>query len=561
MYRSVLRADPNYAEAHYGLSSLLTELRRHDDASREVKRAIKLAPGVGRYHAALGNVHFAVKDFERARAAYQQAARLEPNSGEHRFNLALALDRLGDREGAERELREGVRRAPSHVPCHVNLGQLLSDTGRFHDAIEVLEKATAMSPNSIHAWISLGNALRFSEQGERAVAAYRRAVQLAPGHAQVLMNLGQMLREIGHTEEAVATLRQAVAAAPDLVSARLALAQATRHARSDEEFEVIENLAKQPEAHGVRAADVLFAHSKVLDDVGDHDGAFAQMLAANAARRATFSYSIDDERTRFDRIRAVFDAQRVASFTGLGHPDATPVFVIGMPRSGTTLVEQILASHPDVEGAGETDHLATVLAAKTLPGGHPEAFVAADAEAVRAAGAGYVERLRRGRSEVRFIVDKQPTNFVFAGAIRAILPNAHIVHCVRDARDTCLSVLRQNFEHDLRFAFDQVEVARYHLLYEQLMAHWHAVLGPGAVLDVRYEDLVTDLEGGARRMLDHLGLPWDPTVLEFHRTARTVRTASLEQVRRPVYTASIGQWRRWQERLRPMLDVLDALAV
>jgi hypothetical protein len=253
------------------------------------------------------------------------------------------------------------------------------------------------------------------------------------------------------------------------------------------------------------------------------------------------------------RVRAVFTADLLQQRGGAGEPSAVPVFILGMPRSGTTLVEQVLASHCQVFGAGERAELSAAVAAWA---GFPEAVADADDAVLRALGARHVAALRRLAPGALRITDKTPAHFLYIGLLRLVLPNARIIHVRRDPRDTCLSCFATPFTSGQPFAFDLAELGRYYRAYDALMAHWRALLPASAMLEVRYEDVVADLEGEARRIVGYCGLGWDESCLQFHRTRRVVRTASAAQVREPLYRGSIGRWRAYGEALRPLLDAL-----
>lgn len=554
LYRQAIKADRQNPEAHHLLAVLCFARQRLPDGIRSVQQALALDGGRAASHALLGNLEFAAGRFVRARNAYRRASEIEPRQAGHRFALGLALDRAGDVDGAVRSYEAGVELAPGDVRIRVNLGEALVRVGRARDAVEILSRATELAPRERAVWLNLARAARDIGDVDTALDAYARILELEPADARALVSRAQVLREAGRIGDAVQDLLRSIETAPELAEARLTLFATRRQTERDAQFDWLEQAVANPPAPGVAEHDIHFAHAKVLSDLGDVDAAFSALHRANRARRSRMDFRIEDVHSRFARIRAVFDPGRVADLRGLGHRDRTPIFVVGMPRSGTSLVEQILASHSQVHGAGETHWLPEVL--ENLPGGFPDGFVDGGAEHIAKAGRDYVARLRGSAPDVPRIVDKLPMNFLRIGAIRAALPDAVILHCIRDPRDTGLSIYRQNFEQDLGFAFDLEEIGRYHRAYEDLMQHWHDVLGDGAILDVRYEDLVTDLEGQVRRILDACDLTFEPACLEFHRTERAVRTASLQQVREPIYDSSVGAWRRHESELGPLLTAL-----
>jgi Sulfotransferase family len=303
-----------------------------------------------------------------------------------------------------------------------------------------------------------------------------------------------------------------------------------------------------------------FALGKAYADLKDYTRSFKHLLAANAAKRGAIAY---DERATFalfDRIERVFSPELLNSRAGGGEPSDRPIFVLGMPRSGTTLDEQVLASHPAVHGAGELTTFREALRAVSPPNtAYPDVVPFLDQAAFGCIGAEYIKRLTALAAEAEHVTDKMPSNFLYAGLIHLALPNAVIIHAMRNPIDTCISCFSKLFKPgEQHFTYDLGEIGRYHLGYQRLMAHWRRVLPPGRILDVHYEDMVSDLEGQARRILAHCGLPWDERCLSFHETDRPVRTASAMQVRQPIYTSAVERWRVYEEFLGPLLSALGA---
>jgi hypothetical protein len=305
-----------------------------------------------------------------------------------------------------------------------------------------------------------------------------------------------------------------------------------------------------------------FAQAKAYADLKDHKRSFERLLSGNALKRAKIHYDEAAALGLFDRIEAVFSAKllREKEKPGGGDPSSVPIFVLGMPRSGTTLVEQILASHPQVHGAGELKTFNDVVLEVRGPGGqtipYPDFVPGLDARALGQIGARYLAEIKKLAPDAPHITDKMPSNYYFAGLIHLALPHARIVHTVRDPVDTCISCFSKLFTAEQNHTYDLAELGRYHRRYQKLMEHWRRVLPPGRILDVRYEEVVGDLEGQARRILAHCGLPWDARCLSFHATDRPVRTASASQVRQPIYNSAVGRWRVYEEFLGPLLAAL-----
>ncbi len=304
-----------------------------------------------------------------------------------------------------------------------------------------------------------------------------------------------------------------------------------------------------------------FALGKGLEDVGDYPRAFEHWLEGNALRRREVEYNETAYQRAFQAITERFDQSLLDRFGGVGDPSPVPIFIVGMPRSGTTLVEQILASHPQVQAAGELSHLHRV--ASTVPDADgrviafPQSIARLDGDGFRRMGQAYLASLPTlGDGKTR-ITDKMPTNFAYVGLLRLILPNARIIHTVRDPVDTCVSCFSRLFPAGVTFSYDLAELGCYYRWYHELMEHWRTVLPAGAMLDVVYEDVIDDLEAQARRLIDYCGLPWDDRCLRFHQTNRPIKTASNVQVRRSLYRSSLARWRRYEAYLEPLLIELE----
>jgi hypothetical protein len=305
-----------------------------------------------------------------------------------------------------------------------------------------------------------------------------------------------------------------------------------------------------------------FALAKAYGDLGDHDAGFRRLLSGNARKRARIRYDETAALGYFGSIQSTFTPEllREKEKLGGGSASAAPVFILGMMRSGSTLVEQILASHPQVHGAGELRTLTRLTQLVQSPGGNPVAYPefvpGLDAGALRQFAAHYLADIRRLAPEALHVTDKMPENFFFAGLIHLILPNARIIHTVRDPVDTCVSCFSRLFTAEQNHTYELGELGRYYRRYQTLMAHWREVLPPGRMLEVRYEEVVADLETQARRIIAHCGLEWDPRCLSFHATERPVRTSSVAQVRQPLYPSAVGRAHRYEAFLGPLRQAL-----
>jgi len=361
-----------------------------------------------------------------------------------------------------------------------------------------------------------------------------------------------LLNEVGRADDAMAAYDRALAAFPASAAAWFGRADLKKFTPDDPDLARMELLLASGgiERHG-NLAFLRYALAKAWLDAGDIESGFHHLDSGSRMVRATLGWDADAADRQMAATAQIFTPALLAGSRG-GIPSDLPVFVLGMPRSGTTLIEQILASHPSVHGAGELATLGRLANGIGFPGAVPRL----SAEDFTALGRRYLDRvepLAAGKSRV---VDKMPGNFLFAGLIRLILPNARIIHCRRDPVDTCLSCYMKLFSGEQGFTYDLTELGRFHQGYQRLMAHWRDVLPPENFIEVDYESVVEDLEGQARRLIAFCGLDWNPSCLDFHQNTRAVRTASVTQVRQPIYKSSVGRWRRYQDHLGPLLAAL-----
>jgi tetratricopeptide (TPR) repeat protein len=419
-----------------------------------------------------------------------------------------------------------------------------------------------LEPGNARAHYNLGNMLRAKTDYEAAIAHYKQALAGKPDFVDAWNNMGVVLAERGDIDDAREAYQKAVEADPTRAAYHRNLASSKRFEPGDSQLAVMEQLIKNPASVPEPArVDLQFALGKAYADLREHERSFRHLLAGNKLKRAQIGYDEAETMGYMQRIRTVFDAELLAAKAGGGEPTPTPVFIVGMPRSGTTLIEQIIASHPKAIGAGELSDLDNIVQSLAgLNGGalrFPEVVATMSGEQLRQVGARYVAAVGALAPTAERVADKMPWNFHFPGLIHLALPNARIIHARRDPVDTCLSCFSILFDGDgNRFTYDLGELGRFYRAYDSLMAHWRAVLPPGLMLEVQYEEVVGELEKQARRIIAHCGLEWDDACVAFYKTRRPVRTSSVAQVRQPIYHSSVGRWRPYREQLRALLEEL-----
>jgi tetratricopeptide (TPR) repeat protein len=499
---------------------------------------------------------------ETAIASFEQALAARPDYAEAHTNLGRALLALERTREAVACFERAIAIRPELAEAHNNLGTALAALRRDDEATTCFRRALEINPGYGAAWANLGNAWMRARREAEALACYERVLASPSRDPDAYSNVADGLLAIGRVDESRRVLETAIEYWPSRPELYGALARSKRFTADDAHLSAMETLARDADAHGeLPQASLHFALAKAYGDIARHDQAFRHLLDANALKRDTVAYDETQVLGFLDRVRTAFNADLMARYRGAGVAASVPVFIVGMPRSGTTLIEQILASHPAVYGAGEIDDFPAAVSRLTGPDGLPlalpDAAPALSDAHLRELGTAYLARIQAQAPHAERITDKLPFNFFYAGLIHLALPDARIIHLRRDPIDTCLSCFATNFAGVSQpFSYELGELGRYYRAYDAVMAHWRDVLPGGVMLEVRYEDVIDDLEAQARRLVAHCGLAWDPACLAFHTTARPVHTASAAQVRQPIYRSSIARWRPYAAMLTPLFDAL-----
>jgi tetratricopeptide (TPR) repeat protein len=544
-YRRALRQSPDFAEAHNNLGHALLDLGQFDEAAASCRRAAELKPGLAEAHDNLGSAHLALGRPDDALASYRRALEIEPEFAEAHSNLGNVWLELGGIDEALASYRRALAIDPNLAEAHNNLGNGLRTLGKLEEAAASYGRALEINPKFAEAHCNLGVTLRLQGNTADAQSSCRRALEINPRSAAALVALADSSADTGQFAQAEELFKRAIAAQPDSPEAWAGLARTRKMTVAD--------VAWLAQAHRIAAKglpprrEICLRHAigKYFDDVQDFEQAFANFRRANELTSLRRAKHDRGQLTRtVEVIMRSWDRNRVRQRTDANESER-PVFIVGMLRSGTSLVEQILASHHAVFGAGELTFWSAAWAAHAASPGNAEM---SDSLLCKLAD-DYLRSLRKLSEGALRVVDKMPTNFPFLGLIHAALPQARIIHMRRNPLDTCLSIYMQQFETAVSYANDLDDLAHYYTEYLRLMDHWRSTLPATVILDVPYEGLVSDQEAWTRRMLEFIGLPWDPRCLEFHRTERTVLTASQWQVRQKLDASSVGRWRHYEKFL------------
>jgi tetratricopeptide (TPR) repeat protein len=592
-----LRAD--FALAHNNLGGVLRELGKNDEALEEYREAVRLSPNLSLALSNLGQSLLEKGEKDDAEKYCKQAVALAPEFPEGLSNLGNALRAKDNLAEAKECYRKALRIRPGVAMVHGNLGQALQQEGNLDDAIACYKQATALDPKNPRFESYLASALAEKEEYQAAIEHFRKALALKSDFHEALNGLGSVLHELGDFKQAITCFEDVLRQKPDFADAHANIAGAYSELGDLEKanFHYREALRHDPDFTG--ALSVLATHLRdkmpeediekmkafiarehlsdwkrsalhhglahYYDSKKDYDIAAEHATKGNFHRREVWArqgktYSRDDHTGFVSFLIKQFQPAFFERVRGWGLDTEVPVFVFGMPRSGTTLIEQILASHPRVFGAGELsitkeifDSVPQLMNVKAAPAA---CIPQMSMEVAQQAGKEHLSRLRVLNATTPRIVDKMPDNYLWLGFLAAIFPNAKFIYSKRDVHDIAVSCWITNFKQ-IRWACDQEDIAGRIKNHLRIMDHWRKVL-PVPMLEVEYEQTVEDLEGVARKMVEFCGLEWDPACLAFHESKRTVRTASLSQVRQPVYKKSVQRWKNYDESLKHLFSIVDS---
>jgi tetratricopeptide (TPR) repeat protein len=553
--------DPKLEKAWFTLGKALAVLGRGAEADRAFEKCFELSPE--RRMMAHAAEHQKDGRLEEAERLYQRVLRHNQRNVDAMRLLSLIALRGGREMEAESLLQKAIALAPDFLAAILDLGKLRKEQDRYGESLECFDRALALDKANAQTHFMRASTLAPAAFTNEAIEAYEECLRLRPDHIGALLGLGHMFKAVGRYGDAVASYDACIRLRPDLGETYWSLANLKTYRFEDATVAEMERRVAGGGLTAQSEVNFLFALAKAYEDRGDYERAWHFYSAGNSKQRGEVAYDPVQTETMNDRIIQAFSADFLRSRQGAGNADAAPIFILGLPRSGSTLLEQILASHRDVEGTSELPYLGRIalrLNRNRVEGvTYPEVVRELPQEVFQKLGSDYLAfaQLHRRAGSPRFI-DKMPNNFPNVGLLSLILPNAKIIDARRHPLDACLSCYRQLFAKGQPFTYDLMEIGEYYLQYERMMDHWASVL-PGKVLTVQYEEVVTDFETQVRRLLEFCGLGWDEACLRFYESDRTVRTPSAEQVRQPIYDRSIGHWRHYEQHLGELLTVIEPI--
>ena len=561
LLEEVLAEFPQQPEALHLLGILAQQTNRGDKALELLTRSVALVPANPVFHQNLGNLQAYMGDLPAAARSYQRALELDPQNVQCWIQLGDLLDKKAEYIAAEHCYVTALKLNPDDDAHWIRLARCLRHQDRLDEAISVYLDRLRQNPTHVRLLIDAGTALVKRGNPTQAMKAFQEALRLEPASAEAYYNLGMAHAEKGDFEAAKEAYGSALRLDPQSTQPYPNLAAVMRFKGGEALVDEMQGKLKG----GVPAdINLHFALGKAYDDIGDYDASFEHYLRGNELCRRHIAYSTESQWKFCRSVMERFDRNTVTELAQAGLDSDVPVFIVGMPRSGTSLVEQILASHPQVYGAGELTILQRELMAalgapslKDLVRMDVNRFTSMPPTQRQAVATKTLAAIQRLAPQAARITDKMPQNFLLLGLLHAFFPAAKIVHCRRNPLDTCISCFTVLFGDGQEFAYDLSELGEYYGMYAALMKHWEQVLPAGSWLTIDYEEVVEDIRRSAARLLDHCGLPWDEACVSFHENKRPVQTASVYQVRQPLYRSSIGRWQRFAKHLGPLYEALE----
>ena len=549
--RQLSRSHPGEAGLFNIIGFCQTRSGDNESALASFRSAVQINPALVEALSNLGSLLIQLERPEEAVTPLQQAIHNRPDYAEAHHNLGLAYAALQDIELAETALGRAIELVPDYLNARNSRAMLYARTGKYQPALDDYAAIVALRPGDADAQFNAADMLAKLGRADAALAGFVRARNLRPGHSNTLRRIIVLLITTGQTDQAKSALEALLTLDPDDCAAMRALAQYWQMQAGDPLIARMKALFKAPNASETDRINLGFGLGKALDDLGENHQSFAWYKRANDLNYARLPAEADEKYARIETCKRVFTREFVTRFDSVEPVTPSPIFIVGMPRSGTTLVEQILASHSTVHGAGELDAAERFSAPLYLD------LEALSLEAIDEFSKAYVSVLKQNAADNACVTDKTPTNFHHIGLLKLAFPQAKFINLVRDPRDVGLSLYRQYFDNiGHRYAYNLDALAKFANSYKALMGFWHDLF-PGRIYDVVYENLTADQEAETRKLLEYCGLDWQDRVLDFHKTKRSVKTASLTQVRQKMYRSSVRKWQAYAGQLAPLIDGID----
>lgn len=560
--KTLLEDHPLSAPALHAAGLVAYMKRDYETTITHISQAVQIDENNCQYFSNLGEACRRVGKLEEALDAFDKAIVLKPDFLKGHLGAGNTLRDMGKNKEAVSKFRLALAINPNFAEAYHYLGVTFIEQANLDDAVPVLRKAVALRPAYGEAQLTLASALEQSGKSTEALAIYQSILERDPDNVPVLNNVGNILKNLGRMDEAIEQYEKALEIDPDHAPAYYNLSRSQMSQDDGDDTSRMEEMLKDESLDPNRRVNLHFALGKIYDDLGIYDKAFPHFESGNDLDTRGDPFNADGHSMVINRIMAVFNKKFLTTHRGMGSESEIPVFIVGIPRSGTTLAEQILSSHPQAFGAGELAEIGGIAQRLSEAVGsgniYPEAAMDLDALTAVKLAERYVGFLQGVGGDAIRVTDKMPGNFIHLGLISLLLPNAKIINCRRDPLDVSLSCYFQHFTAIMPFSRKLADLGRYYTDYHRLMDHWHKVL-PMQIMDVNYEDMIADHEGMSRKMVEFAGLEWDDACLEFYNLERPVKTASSWQVRQPIYTSSVARWQNYEKFIGPLKEIIDKI--
>ena len=546
-YRKAILEQPGFARGHSNMAICLIDQDRMEDAALHAGYATAFDPHYAEGWTNLSIARRHLGDLDGAENAARRAVALQSDSAEGLIDLAAILMMTERVDEAEISLNRALTLKPNSVRIYIKLANVLERAQRMDESLDMLEKAIALSPEMSDLHLRKASLLFMLNRIEASRAAIDRAMTLQPDNPSAYALMSEIEQSHGNMNLAEAQLRTAIDLRPDVPFFYASLSKVKKFTRTDPDLTAMLDMVGTVKKFGVEQDIALhYALFKAYEDCGDIDSAFRHLKTGSDLKRSVVAYDRKATEQSVIDAKALYTPAFFEAAKGKGCTTNRPIFIVGMPRSGTTLTEQILSSHPDVFGAGEL---------YDLTASEYDLGVLITPENAGKLGDIYAGRIEKINSAAKFVTDKMPGNFIRIGLIAAAMPNARIIHCRRDAVDTCLSCYKQIFARGQYWSYDLEDLGHFYNCYEDIMAYWRDVL-PGRFYEINYEALVNDMENETRKLVDYTGTGWDDACLTPHLNKRSVLTASKAQVIQPVYKTSVESWRKYEDYIEPLIKMV-----
>lgn len=561
-FEKALTITPDLLQAINGLGGTLKDQHKPLQAIPHFRRSLQINPKDKNTLNNLGSILAANEDTREEGLTYlHRAIAIDPDFFEGYYNLGVTYEEMSDFNRAKEAFNEALKIEAKNVNALLKLAEVYRTTEELDKSEQTILHAIEIEPKRPQLHIDLARIYAQMNYREAAKAALRKAFAVQPKKtADMLIAKGNILLELGEMEPSKKSFLEALSISPGNISAMHQLAYAAKVKPDDENFLALKKLYEKKETlpFGM-LININFALGKCYEDIKEYRTSFIHFMEGCKLKRQTFKYDPNSHSKYVDHLIHTFNKTYIKKWSGFGNPSDVPIFVVGMPRSGTTLTEQIIASHPKVYGAGELRDLMSLISS-TGKGSksdvYTQSWVHPTKQMFTTFGYIYLEQVKLRAPKSPHITDKMPANFLGVGLIHLALPNAKIIHIKRNPLDTCISGFSKLFGNGQYHSYDLAESGQYYYDYARLMDHWKKVLPEGAFLEVQYEELIADTEGQAKRIIDYCGLEWNDACLNFHQNKRSVRTASITQVRQPIYKSSLARWKHYEEFLWPLRNAL-----